>query len=62
MPVRKKNYVKIKKTVIEKVEKEITEDIPEEPETSPAEEKVSITDKIKQMISNMFEVEDQKIN
>ncbi len=31
-------------------------------ETAPEEEKIPLTEKIKQMLSKMFEVEDQKIN
>jgi hypothetical protein len=47
---------------LEKVEKEISEEIDDEPEMAQVEEKVPITERIKQMLSKMFEVEDQKIN
>jgi len=57
----KDDYVKTKKPFTEKVENPVAE----EPEPEPAAvtvEKVPITDKIRQMISKMFEVEDQSIN
>ncbi len=58
----KEDFVKIRKPVVEKVEQEITEDVNDDPETTLTEEKVPLTEKIKQMLSKMFEVEDQKIN
>jgi hypothetical protein len=57
----KDDFVKVKKPVVEKIEDRVEVEN-EEPELSPAEEKVPITEKIKQMISRMFEVEDQKIS
>jgi hypothetical protein len=58
----KEDYIKTRKPVVEKVEQEVTEAVNEDPETSMPEEKVPLTEKIKQMLSKMFEVEDQKIN
>jgi len=57
----KEDYVKIRKPVLEKVESTVREE-PEEEPVNVTTEKVPITDKIKQMISKMFEVEDQSIN
>jgi hypothetical protein len=57
----KDDYVRTKKPVTEKIESPVAE----EPEPEPAAvtvEKVPITDKIRQMIYKMFEVEDQSIN
>ena len=59
----KDDFVRVRKPVVEKVEKEINEEIlDDEPEMAPVEEKVPITERIKQMLSKMFEVEDQRIN
>jgi cell division protein FtsA len=58
----KDEFVRVRKPVLEKVEKEISEEIDDEPEMAQVEEKVPITERIKQMLSKMFEVEDQKIN
>jgi cell division protein FtsA len=56
------DFVRTRKPVTENVKQEIVADVHDEPETSSAEEKVPLTEKIKQMLSKMFEVEDQKIN
>jgi cell division protein FtsA len=58
----KEDFIKIRKPVVEKAEQEVTEAVNDDPETSLTEEKVPLTEKIKQMLSKMFEVEDQKIN
>ena len=49
------------KPVVEKVENPVQEEPEAEPKIVTAE-KVPITEKIRQMISKMFEVEDQRIN
>jgi len=59
---RKEDFVKTRKPVVDMVEEEITEKVDNEPDISPEEEKVPLTERIKQMLSKMFEVEDQKIN
>jgi cell division protein FtsA len=60
---RQEDFVRMRKPAVETVEAKIPEDIDDEVETTPEEEKVSLTDKIKQMMQmKMFEVEDQKIN
>jgi cell division ATPase FtsA len=59
---RKEEFVRTRKPVAEKVVAKTSEDINDEPEISQEEEKVPLTERIKQMISRMFEVEDQKIN
>ncbi len=59
---RPEDYVKTKKLVAEPVEEKLHEEINDEDEAPQEEEKVSLTDKIKQMLSKMFEVEDQKIS
>jgi hypothetical protein len=58
---RKEEFVRTRKPVVEKVKQETGEDFIEEAEVGQEEEKVSLTERIKKMISNMFEVEDQKI-
>ena len=59
----KDDYVKTKKPVVEKVESHVQEEHEPEPEpVTITAEKVPITDKIRQMITKMFEVEDQSIN
>ncbi len=62
MQAARKNLSGRRKPVVEKVEQETGEDFIEEAEVGQEEEKVSLTERIKKMISNMFEVEDQKIN
>jgi cell division protein FtsA len=59
---RKEEFVRTRKPVVEKIEQITSEDVIEEEEAGQEEEKVSLTERIKKMISNMFEVEDQKIN
>jgi len=59
---RKEDFVKTRKPVVDMVEEEITEKVDNEPAISPEEEKVPLTERIKQMLTKMFEVEDQKIN
>jgi cell division protein FtsA len=62
---RPEDFVRTVKPVLEKVEAEKPDDLDEmneEPEASHDEEKVSIADRIKNMLSKMFEVEDQKIS
>jgi cell division protein FtsA len=62
---RSEDFVKTVKPVFEKVEAAKPEDMDEmndEPEVSHDEERVSIADRIKNMLTKMFEVEDQKIN
>jgi cell division protein FtsA len=55
-------FVRTRKPVAEKVENIVTEEINDEPESTDDDGKVPLTERIKQMISRMFEVEDQKIN
>jgi cell division protein FtsA len=57
----KEDYVRIRKPVVEKVENTVQEEPDNEPENPPTD-KVPITEKIKLMISKMFEVEEQNIN
>jgi cell division protein FtsA len=59
---RKDEFVRVRKPVAEKVENIVTQELEDETEVSQTEEKVPLTERIKQMISKMFEVEDQKIN
>jgi hypothetical protein len=58
----KDDYVRIRKPVAEKVENIVTEEPDDEPEMVQDEGRPPLTERIKQMISKMFEVEDQKIN
>jgi cell division protein FtsA len=58
----REEYVRTRKPVAETVEKEVVDDVNDEAEEAAAAEKVSITEKIKQMLSKMFEVEDPRIN
>jgi len=57
----KEDYVRIRKPVVEKVENSVQEEPDDEPQNPPTD-KVPITEKIKLMISKMFEVEEQNIN
>jgi cell division protein FtsA len=57
----KEDYIRIRKPVTEKVENPVPEEQEAEPENLHSD-KVPITEKIKLMISKMFEVEEQKIN
>ena len=62
---RPEDFVRTIKPVLEKVEAEKPDDMDEmneEPEASHDEEKVSIADRIKNMLTKMFEVEDQTIS
>ena len=65
---RKEEFVRTRKPVIEKeTGTEMPQNAPDEQdvtltEETMAEERVSLTDKIKNMLSKMFEVEDQRIN
>ncbi len=54
-------YIRPEKLVTTIAEDEMSEDMSEEAETQ-AEEKVPLTEKIKQMLSKMFEVEDKSIS
>jgi len=59
---RKEDFIRTRKPVMEMAEEKITENVDNEPDISPQEEKVPLTERIKQMLTKMFEVEDQKIN
>jgi cell division protein FtsA len=61
----KDEFVRTRRPIAERVDTESvpkTSDTEEEVEEIQEEEKVSLTERIKKMLSNMFEVEDQKIN
>ncbi|MDP4224492.1 MAG: cell division protein FtsA [Bacteroidota bacterium] len=61
----KDEFVRTRKPVVEKIDTETSgKTAGDEDENEPVqeEEKVSLTERIKKMLSNMFEVEDQKIN
>jgi cell division protein FtsA len=61
----KDEFVRTRKPVVEKIDTDTsgkTAGVEDENEPLPEEEKVSLTERIKKMLSNMFEVEDQKIN
>src|SRR5512140_1362451 len=59
---RQEEFVKPRKQVAEPMAEDVPEELDEEVENSQDDEKVSIADRIKNMLSKMFEVEDQKIS
>jgi cell division protein FtsA len=56
---KKEEFVRSKKTFPEVGD---TEEVRYQTENQPEEEKISLTDKIKSILTRMFEVEDQAIN
>jgi hypothetical protein len=65
------DYIQPKNLISDQIKRERAESLSETEEkavtekfepTAPEEEKISLTDKIKIMLSKMFEVEDQPIN
>ncbi|MGB8489606.1 MAG: cell division protein FtsA [Bacteroidales bacterium] len=59
---RREEFVRNRRPEPEKTGKESASETADEVDVPQEEEKVSLTDRIKQMLSGMFEVEDQKIN
>lgn len=57
----KDEFVKPKKQVVTKIEEVAEEEVYEEAETTSRSEKVTLTERIKNMISGMFDVEDTPI-